>query len=359
MSLQAHASPSPPSRTEWCDLEVVDWSLFPSRKRELAAQFERACTKGPGFFLLVNHGLEEQRDDMFRLCEESFTTPLEDRQKLDVTKSGVYMGWKPLTGGNEYFNIPKFNAHDRIPLIPLHERRAADIERFSRSSHALCNDLLSVFADVLGFEDERWFDARHDYERKGGDHVRFLRYPPVSELPELPLGSDSVPTRILAHTDFGTLTLLFNQHVAGLQILHPRTQTWQFVRPNPAGIVVNVGDALQAWSAGYLRSSWHRVVAPPEEMGQGGETRYSLVYFSRPNDDQLLYPLSELSPKIAALAPTFRDPRVPVDDGALPPTFGEWMARRAMNLFKPETNANKFNWVAPDEAAKNAAGAKL
>lgn len=79
---------------------------------------------------------------------------------------------------------------------------------------------------------------------------------------------------------FGTLTLLFNQSVAGLQILHPHTNTWHFVRPqSDGGIVVNVGDALQAFTAGYLRSSWHRVVAPPEELGQEGETRWSLVYF--------------------------------------------------------------------------------
>ena len=43
--------------------------------------------------------------------------------------------------------------------------------------------------------------------------------------------------------------------------------------------MINVGDALQAFTAGFMRSSWHRVVAPPKELGQDGETRYSLVYF--------------------------------------------------------------------------------
>lgn len=62
----------------------------------------------PGFFYLTNHGLEKQRDDMFRLCEETFkTVPLEDKKAIDMTAKGIYMGWKPLTGGNEFFNIPK------------------------------------------------------------------------------------------------------------------------------------------------------------------------------------------------------------------------------------------------------------
>ena len=37
---------------------------------------------------------------------------------------------------------------------------------------------------------------------------------------------------------------------------------------------------------GLLRSNLHRVVAPPG--GQKGETRFSVVYFSRPEDEVLL-----------------------------------------------------------------------
>jgi isopenicillin N synthase-like dioxygenase len=172
-------------------------------------------------------------------------------------------------------------------MVPLHEQRASQIEKFSRSCHSLCLDLLSIFALALDFPTERYFDASHDYNQKGGDHIRLLRYPPMSTLNDLPLSWDNIRTRILAHSDFGSLTLLFNQHVAGLQILDPRTNSWKYAAPRAdGGIIVNVGDALQAFSAGVLKSSWHRVVAPPRELGQEGETRYSLVYLwvpSRPS----------------------------------------------------------------------------
>ena len=46
---------------------------------------------------------------------------------------------------------------------------------------------------------------------------------------------------------------------------------------------MNLGDALVKFSAGVLRSNIHRVVPPPGV--QGCETRYSLVYFSRPEDE--------------------------------------------------------------------------
>ncbi len=40
------------------------------------------------------------------------------------------------------------------------------------------------------------------------------------------------------------------------------------------------------FTGGLLRSNVHRVVSPPGE--QGKETRYSVVYFSRPGDEVLL-----------------------------------------------------------------------
>ena len=45
------------------------------------------------------------------------------------------------------------------------------------------------------------------------------------------------------HTDFGSLTLLFSQHVAGLQIRTPEGQ-WKYVKPVEGGITCNAADTL-------------------------------------------------------------------------------------------------------------------
>ncbi len=88
------------------------------------------------------------------------------------------------------------------------------------------------------------------------------------------------------HTDFGSLTLLFNR-LAGLQILPPgKDAQWVYVRPLPGHAIVNLGDAMVKFTNGLLRSNIHRVVSPPGE--QAGCTRYSLVYFARAEDDVLL-----------------------------------------------------------------------
>jgi hypothetical protein len=56
-----------------------------------------------------------------------------------------------------------------------------------------------------------------------------------------------------------------------------------YVKPLRGHCIVNLGDAMVKFSGGLLRSNVHRVVSPPGE--QAGETRYSVVYFSRPGNE--------------------------------------------------------------------------
>ena len=55
------------------------------------------------------------------------------------------------------------------------------------------------------------------------------------------------------------------------------------MKPYPESITVNIADVLQFWSAGYLKSSVHRVVAPPPD--QAHIDRLGLLYFLRPAHD--------------------------------------------------------------------------
>ena len=58
------------------------------------------------------------------------------------------------------------------------------------------------------------------------------------------------------------------------------------MRPLPGHCIVNLGDALVKFSSGKLRSDVHQVVAA---LGEQREvTRYSLVYFYRPENEVML-----------------------------------------------------------------------
>ncbi|KLU87274.1 hypothetical protein MAPG_06275 [Magnaporthiopsis poae ATCC 64411] len=121
------------------------------------------------------------------------------------------------------------------------------------------------------------------------------------------------------HTDFGTISLLFRQPVAGLQV-RMRDDSWRWVKPYPASITVNIADALQFWSAGYLRSSVHRVVAPPPD--QYGLDRLGLLYFVRPAHDLDLRTLdSPLLRRLGLLDDEARDQAAGI-------TAGDWVKAR-------------------------------
>lgn len=142
--------------------------------------------------------------------------------------------------------------------------------------------------------------ALHRLFAVSGDQIRFVKAPPqVPSLAGVALGE---------HTDFGSVTVLFNR-LGGLQVRLPEgvdavaasapveggrglcEDGWTYVRPLPGHCIVNLGDALVKFSKGGVRSNVHRVVAPPGE--QGVVTRYSLVYFCRPEDQVVLKSLVE------------------------------------------------------------------
>lgn len=110
------------------------------------------------------------------------------------------------------------------------------------------------------------------------------------------------------------------QPVAALQVRTPEGE-WKYVKPHASSITVNVADALQFLTNGFLKSSVHRVVAPPPD--QADLDRHGVLYFVRPEDDTELVPMRD-SPVVAPDA---------IDPATVGLTAGEWVrARVAKNV---------------------------
>lgn len=103
--------------------------------------------------------------------------------------------------------------------------------------------------------------------------LKLLYKPPIHEAGTLIHGE---------HTDFGLATFLwYDEETTQIPVYDDKgkkTDEWQTVPVIEGAILVNVADELDKRSNGRLRSTLHRVVAPPGPK----RVRNGLIYFLRP-----------------------------------------------------------------------------
>lgn len=85
-----------------------------------------------------------------------------------------------------------------------------------------------------------------------GNQLRLLHYPPIpaSEVEK------GLAARMPPHSDWGSITMVFQDECGGLEIEHPE-RPGVFIRADPVkdAIVMNVGDLLMRWSNGMFLPS--------------------------------------------------------------------------------------------------------
>ncbi|KAK7916860.1 2OG-Fe(II) oxygenase superfamily protein [Apiospora marii] len=294
----------------WADIQIIDLSTFddPGGKEKLAAEL-RDAIHHTGFFSVVGSGIsgaEVQRQ--YDIAQAFFALPHEAKAKPEYKcdfANGNYFGYREIYEATirgtevrnnvEQWNHAKFTAlyagEARHPFFAAYE---GEIAEFSRKALGVAQKLLELCALILELP-PAFFADQHHYESTSDDHLRYMSYRPRPRADDARVDN----TWARAHTDFGTLTLLWSQNVAGLQIKTANSYaegedegSWKYVPPvetdDNTGIICNVGDALDFWSASYLKSTTHRVVRPPPD--QLGANRLGLFYFVRPGDDAEIKP---------------------------------------------------------------------
>ncbi len=146
-----------------------------------------------------------------------------------------------------------------------------DMISFFDSLGELHQSVMRAIAVAMGLE-ERYFDGFVDAK---DNTLRLLHYPAVAESV---FRANEGTVRAGEHSDYGSLTFLFQDGRGGLQVQSPQGN---FVDATPieGTCVVNAGDLLQQWSNDTIKSTIHRVVEPPVKEGEGGEypARYSIA----------------------------------------------------------------------------------
>jgi len=164
------------------------------------------------------------------------------------------------------------------------------METFYETAFKTELQLLSALAIALGIS-ETHLRSLHS---KAENEFRLLHYPSI---PSKTL-ADGKTTRIAEHTDFGTITMLFQDSVGGLQVEDQTSLgTFRNVESSaPTDIILNIGDSLQRLTNDTFRAACHRVTYPPTIKSGGDDMipeRFSIAYFAKPNRDSSLLPLKE------------------------------------------------------------------
>ncbi|MGG6240847.1 isopenicillin N synthase family dioxygenase [Nodosilinea sp. AN01ver1] len=281
------------------EIPLVDFSPVltddPVGKIQVAADIYHAC-HGVGFLYLTNHGIpEEAIAAAFAQSQQFFALPLAEKQAIawssEVSNRG-YIGLErerldETQPGDlkEAFNLgremdPAAIAtadaalmQNRWPAQPADFR--ATLTQFFDACATAAAKIFRAFALALDMPEE--FIVSHHTAQNYT--LRLLHYPPMHVSPQ------PGQIRAGAHSDYGTLTLLFQDDVGGLEVLSAQGN-WIAAPAIPGAVLINTGDLTERWSNGVFRSTRHRVSLPQGEQAQ--RDRYSIAFFCEPNADALI-----------------------------------------------------------------------
>ena len=247
-------------------------------KAAVAAAIDDACRR-VGFIQILGHGISQQvQDDLARAIDAFFGLPLEVKKQHQV--SGANRGYSPpkseslslslgvesATRMNDFFEAFNVGVEARsfvelnldeadygINLWPQVADFRTDVEAYFAEASRVARTLTDIFAAALGLP--------ADYFARLTDHsIDVLRMNNYA-LPPGTVDLDGELTGMGEHTDFGIVTVLWADQVAGLQVLGT-DRRWHDVSPVDGALLVNLGDLTARITNDQWMSTLHRVKPP-------------------------------------------------------------------------------------------------
>ena len=298
-AVESNAHSTNPTQTQSgiAEIPLIDIApLFSDEPKDwtaVAEQIDQAC-QGSGFFYIKGHGVShETMQSVMTMAKTLFDSPMALKKAIDITQSDHHRGYgsiateqlDPERPGDfkETFDMARNLGADHPDVLankPLHgPNRYPDIEGFQAMMETHYWRMLEVgktvlrgIAIALKIEPD-FFDQRF---AEPISVLRFIHYPPDSgRTDEAQIGAG-------AHTDYGCITVLYQDAAGGLQVRN-RQGEWIDAPPIEGTFVINIGDMMARWSNDRYTSTPHRVVNP--EAGH----RYSSPFFVEPNFDTDIY----------------------------------------------------------------------
>ncbi|MCP6762975.1 MAG: isopenicillin N synthase family oxygenase [Fischerella sp. CENA71] len=267
-------------------IPVINFSLFgdsnATNRQTVVKQIYQSCHE-IGFIYLQNHGISPNLfKQVLTKSKDFFNLPLELKQQLTWSNEFSNQGYVGIERERldaskpgdlkEAFNVGQKDRENFSMSSVNSPAKDSCIFTFYQACTQLANTILQALA--LGLQlPEDFFTTRHTEQNHT---LRLLHYPPVQHL--------SQPGQIRAgeHSDYGSITLLFQDQIGGLEI-QTAAGKWIAAPVIADTVIVNTGDLMQRWTNHIFCSTKHRVIIPSDERVK--QSRYSVAFFCHPNDD--------------------------------------------------------------------------
>ncbi|GLJ11991.1 hypothetical protein SUGI_0181580 [Cryptomeria japonica] len=262
------------------ELPLVDLDLLNSEQgRSKLTKIIREACEDWGFFNVINHGVDSDLIQAIdSVSRDLFTLPAEIKEKaVFSTYFDGYTGRSAALPYRESMSFSRVLFSDSVDRISdtLWTQRNPDfckaVKEYSYKVEELAKTLVKLTVSSLGL------DVALEKSLEGNLRMNYYT-PPFAQTSTLPLKG---------HKDFSCLTVLYQDHMGGLEVL-TKEGMWAAVKPLKGSFAVNVGDSLEIWSNCRYRSAVHRV-----KYG-GWTSRLSLAFFMHFADDEQVYAPEEL-----------------------------------------------------------------
>ena len=266
-------------------------SPIAAERAAVAHALGEAC-RTIGFFYITGHGIAPATvAATFAAARRFFAQPLDTKQALSITRSPHNRGYVALEGERldeakpgdlkEAFNIGLDLAADHPEVIARLPFRGVN----------LWPALPGWQRTLLGYYDACWTVGRLLHQGfaldlgVAEDFFEDKFDAPIATLRLLHYPGGQTPTQAGQigageHTDYGNVTLLATDGVAGLQV-RTRDGHWLDAPTITNAFVCNIGDCLMRWTNDVYVSTPHRVMPPQAD-------RYSIAFFLDPNPDAVV-----------------------------------------------------------------------
>jgi isopenicillin N synthase-like dioxygenase len=279
-------------------LPIIDFAAVRAHDdagMRVAAHAIRAACLTDGFFYITNHGVS---DDVIAAAhaegQRFFRQPLEIKRLAAVNARhrgfnalGDALMYAARTPDHKEFYSIGLDLPDDDPDVLAGEKlrgpnnwppgmpafRAA-LEAYYAAMLGCGADLMRAVAVSLDLAAD-FFVACY---RKPLQRTQVVYYPP--QPPDL----DKDQYGVAPHSDFGCITLLWQDDNGGLEVLERSTQRWIPAPPIPRTLVINVADLLARWTNDRYASTPHRVI------NRSGRERLSIATFHDPDFKALVDP---------------------------------------------------------------------